>query len=101
MWVRIEKWLALSIVLLLIIGTLIAWSPWVNAERAKAWATSDFTAGQKGISDGCGVVDAVAIKKELFGYWVQLLYKCGLTPMDSKDPPMSKTVFVTAVGWVF
>lgn len=101
MWARIEKWLALSIILLLIIGTLIAWSPWLKDERAKAWATSNFNAGQKDISDGCGVVDAVAINKELFGYRVQLLYECGLTPMDSKEPPQSKTVFVSAVGLVF
>lgn len=41
---RMDKWLALSIVVLLIIGTLIACSPWLNAERAEAWATSDLTA---------------------------------------------------------
>src|SRR5690606_31158558 len=97
---RIEKWLQLSIIVLLIIGTLIAWSPWLNSERAKAWAISNFNAGQIGISDGCGVIDAVAIKKELFGYRVHLLYGCGLKPIDSKEPPMSKTVFVTAVGLV-
>lgn len=98
---RIEKWLQLSIVVLLIIGTLIAWSPWLNAKRAKTWATSNFNAGQKGISDGCGVIEAEATKKELFGYQVNLLHDCGLKSIDSKVPPMSKTVFVSAVGLVF
>jgi hypothetical protein len=37
----------------------------------------------------------------LFGYHVELFYDCGLKPIDSKEPPKSKMVFVSAVGFVF
>jgi hypothetical protein len=98
---KIKSWVSFSILLLVIIVLLFAWSPWLDAKRATVWATSDFNDAWKNTSDGCGVVDAAAKEKKWFGYDVELFYECGLQPHDFKQPAKSKTLFVTGVGIVF
>lgn len=95
-----EKWLALSLVLLILAGILTAWCPWLDSQTAGRWATSHFNETQQGRVDGCGILDLAPLEKELFGYRVQIIYDCGLKPSDSKEPPKSRIVFVTAVGIV-
>jgi hypothetical protein len=95
---------AVIVVLVVSLILLLAWSPWMTAERAGGLAVRSFVNGWQGVMDGCGVsckgCGIVGAGKTLFGARVELEYACGMLPADTPEYHLRARGFVSAFGTV-
>ena len=93
----------LAWVLMLIVVSLCAWSPWITPDIAFQLAESQFDAAWNGVIDGCGTsgaeLGAKDFQKAPFGAYVTLDYQCGL--VEPNEPALQRTVYVSFVGIAF
>ncbi len=89
----------LLIVILIVLLSLFAWSPWITRDYAEQKATQEFSSSWEGVIDGCGFsCEGCGVKssqKKLFGYSVVIEYGCGM-----KDYTQTDEIFVSAIGTV-
>ena len=92
------------ITIILIVLTLLVWSPWITRDYAEKRVLEVFKENQKDIVDGCGF-DCVGCGitnsgKEFFGYFVDIEYGCGMRPADRRDLNERSRKFVSFIGTV-
>ena len=100
--------LAKRILLYLLIGVVLvggaAWAPWITRDFAAQRAGEAFTGAWQGVMDGCGLqCKGCGVKEPVkvwFGYWVPLVYACGLLPADTPEYHLTRSVFVSFLGTV-
>ena len=91
------KKIIIIIIGLLIVSVLLAWSPWITKNYAEKNVIETFEESQKSIIDGCGFnCEGCGVSnsyKILFGYEVNIKYKCGMKNYFRED-----TKFVSFIG---
>ena len=95
-----NKKITIVIIGFLILLVLLAWSPWITKTYAEKKVIEAFEESQKGIVDGCGFnCEGCGIansNKMLFGYKVNIKFKCGMKNYFRED-----TKFVSFIGNVY
>lgn len=99
------KRLKFYLVAVLLVVSLLAWSPWINGPYAKERAVAEFERSWLNVADGCGFgchgCGAAEWKKIPFGAQVTLEYACGTLPVDAADQHQKVNVFVSSIGKVY
>lgn len=93
-----------SILLVLALAILFAWSPWLTEASAEVRAVSSFNKAWEYVADGCGTnckgCGAVSSQRVPFGVLVRIEYACGLIPADVPEYHRQATAFVSGLGTV-
>jgi hypothetical protein len=93
---------SLSIIFLLLLIGLFAWSPWLTASFTKTRAVDLFNKAWESVADGCGTncngCGALSVRRVPFGALVTVEYACGLIPEDSTQYHERAEVFISVFG---
>ena len=93
-----------TLLIVLAITVLFAWSPWLTEPAAETRALNSFNHAWKSVVDGCGTncrgCGAVASQRVPFGVLVTVEYVCGLIPADLPEYHLQSTAFVSPLGSV-
>ena len=86
-------------VMVIIFILVLIWSPWITKNYAEKRVAENFQIQYQGVADGCGLncegCGIINSQRTLFGYKVDIRYKCGL-----KDYFQGKSKFVSFIGIV-
>ena len=90
-------------ILIAILFSLCAWSPWLTEDTATSLAETQFNKSWSTVIDGCGTsgngLGVKDFRKVLFGANVTLDYQCGLVMPG--EPALHTTVYVSFFGIAF
>lgn len=93
----------ISVVSILAIAGLFAWSPWITQNTASKLAEDQFNKAWSRVIDGCGTsgndLGVKDVQKIPFGAAVTLDYQCGLVMPDA--PALRTTIYVSFFGIAF
>ncbi|GEM_PF-2020208 len=94
--------MAKTILFVILVVCLLAWSPWMEPLKSEQAVSRVFTREWKGVTDGCSQVRFEQTRKVLFGFATELLYECGI-PAGQNREPLRAQVFISAfytVHWI-
>jgi len=93
-----------SIILLVMVAILLAWSPWLTRTAAETRAVDSFNKAWEFVADGCGTnckgCGAVSSQRLPFGVLVTMEYACGMIPADLPEHHQRTDAFVSGLGTV-
>jgi len=93
----------LALVILSVLLSVCAWSPWITQQRASILAETQFNKAWNTVLDGCGTfgknLGAKDFRKVPFGAYMTLDYQCGLVMPD--EPALHTSTYVSFLGIAF
>jgi heat shock protein HslJ len=92
----------ITLAILVLIGLLLIWMPWMTADKAASIAVSEFNKQQQEIVNGCGFdctgCGVISSQKIYSGYLVEIEYACGVLPVDKPEFHQRSVVYISPFG---
>jgi hypothetical protein len=90
-----------SLIIIIIVLVIFAWSPWLTKAKVENLITQKFNAEWSGVSDGCGPIEEFKdTKRSLFGFKSSIRYACGMLPPGASLEGSWHSVYVSLFGTV-